>query len=382
LVLLGIYLCGTLLPGLPARTGKGDFRAYWSASHLLANGRNFSSDETLLETQTSLTGWDEDYAMKTWNPPWVLVWLLPYGVLGFEQATMLWMFTNIVLLAASVLVAWRLFPAGAGQQKWLWGALLLAVLFPSSLVAILYGQVNLLVLFGLVMFFYFRQAGRPWAAGIALALTMAKPHIVYLALAIILLQLLRERRWRTLAGFTLPLLLPLLLTWLLRPTFVPEYLQSVDGGQLLQYGTPTLVTYLALQLHWPWLRLLGLLLLPLLLLWWWKLDGRIPLLKAAGAAIFLSLVTAPFGWSYDFVVLLLPLTQLVYWLQQDSVPRREALFIAMGLILIFLIYYLQRAAAPSELYFFWVPVALALLYFGAWWRYRPAPAMVPLRPAA
>jgi hypothetical protein len=233
---------------------------------------------------------------------------------------------------------------------------------------------NLLVLFGLAMFFYLREAGKPWAAGVTLAFTLAKPHIVYLTLAVILLQLVKERNWRTLAGFSLPLFLPILLTLALRPTFVSEYLTSVTGGQLLEWETPTLVTYLALKLGWNWMRLIGLALIPALVAVWWKYGDRIPLLEAAEAALFLSLLTAPFAWSYDFVVLLLPLTHLVSWLRYGSLPRFEWLLTCAALLGIYIIYYLQRVATPSELYFFWVPVMLAMLYFWTWYRCRSVSA--------
>ncbi len=181
-LLLGIVLVVALLDGLPANTGKVDFRAYWSASHLLAHGRNSSDSEALLEVMTTKTGWDGDYAMKTWNPPWVLVWLLPYGRLDFERAANLWLGTNLLFLFAAAVVSWRFY---AGEARRVWLPILVAVLFPSSLVALIYGQMNLLVLFGLVMFFHFRAAGKAWAAGLMLAFTLAKPHLVYLALVIV-----------------------------------------------------------------------------------------------------------------------------------------------------------------------------------------------------
>lgn len=370
LIVVGLYLVISLLPTLPARTGKVDFTAYWSASHLLAKRANFSDEATLLAVQTEKAGWNETYAMKTWNPPWVLVWLLPYGILGFERAAFLWIISNVGFLFTSVVLTWRFYIAGASEQKLPWAALAAAILFPSTLVALIFGQMNILVLFALVLFFYLLHRGKHGVAGVALSFTMVKPHIVYLTLAIILFHLLRRRNWRALTGFALSLLLPLLVVYALRPTFPAEYAASLGEGQLLGWETPTLATFLALILGWNWFRLIGILILPLVLLLWWIREGD--LLEWTEVTLFLSLLTAPFAWSYDFVVLLIPLTHLIYWLCHGYLPRRESILITFLLVALYGVYYVQRVATPSELYFFWVPVTLAGLF--AWGLYRSRPS--------
>jgi hypothetical protein len=80
-------------------------------------------------------------------------------------------------------------------------------------------------------------------------------------------------------------------------------------------------------------------------------------------AVLLSIITMPFGWSYDFVLLLFPLTQLWAWLIPGLRPYWKTAAIILALIAIFLIFYWQRLQIPSELYFFWIPLAIAALYF-------------------
>lgn len=116
-----LLLLGILLGRLPTKMGQIDFRAYWSASYLLARGENFAADDSLMAIQRDLTGFDTGYAMKTWNPPWVLLaWLLPYTFVEFDMAAKLWLMTNVGALLFSVVTGWQmLFPAGAGAKKWL-----------------------------------------------------------------------------------------------------------------------------------------------------------------------------------------------------------------------------------------------------------------------
>jgi hypothetical protein len=186
--LLILFLIGITSFELSNGIGTLDFRGYWSASYLLSQSENFSDSDLLLQIQREFVDHDQIYIIKTWNPPWVLVWLLPYAVMPFKVATKFWLLTNIFLLIGGVVACWQVV---IGQQeklnRWLWLPLIFAIMFPSTLVAMQYGQVNLVVFAGLVGFLWFYQREQDGLAGIALALTMVKPHLVYLALPIIFL---------------------------------------------------------------------------------------------------------------------------------------------------------------------------------------------------
>jgi hypothetical protein len=151
-----IVLVAHALMGLPPETGKIDFRAYWSASYLLARGANFADESSLLAAQRELTGFDSDYAMKTWNPPWILVWLLPFTWVGFDVGATLWLMTNVGALLLSIVASWRmLWPPDIKTRRLLWLPVLVAILFPSTIVTLVFGQVNLMVLCGIVGFLVF-----------------------------------------------------------------------------------------------------------------------------------------------------------------------------------------------------------------------------------
>ncbi len=368
-VVLLLLVLAFSLEKLPLTAGKGDFRAYWSASYLLAHGQNFADQNALLATQHELTGYDKDYAMKTWNPPWILVWLLPYSWVRFEVAANLWLVTNIAVLLLGVVVSWQMFvPIDGNWQKWLWLPLLTAVLFPSTIVSLLLGQVNLLVLGGVVGFLAFYRQGKDVASGLALTLTTFKPHLVYLVVPILLFQSFRQKRWGVSSGFFGLLVLSTAVAFILRPNVVADYLQGTTAGNLLGWETATFVTYLSLKTGWLWVRLLAVGLLPMALVAWFYWGEKWNLAKVTQVGILMSLITMPFGWSYDFVLLLLPLTQMLVWLITKHLPDRERVFFAVVLLGIYGAYYFQRIATPSELYFFWVPLVIAALYGIVAWR--------------
>ena len=368
-VLAGFLLVGGLAR-LPARAGKIDFRAYWSASYLLSQRENFTSDDQLMEVQQEHTGWNTDYAMKTWNPPWVLVWLLPYASLEFDHAANVWLFTNIFALFFSVVSGWRIYAAQSPQQRWIWLPLLAAVLFPSTIVAMIYGQVNLAVLGSLLAFLTLYHRSHDFAAGLALSITTLKPHLLYLTLLIIVLDALHKRRWGVFAGLLTSLGVSTLVVFLLRPSFMAEYLASNTSNNLLAWETATLATYLSIQLGWAWVRLIGIALLPVIVVWWIRNKDRLAFMTLVNVTLLLSIMTMPFGWSYDFVVLLLPIMNILLWIvaSRSGLQRFDRLLAATLLIGMYLVSYYQRIQTPSELFFFWVPVVIAGIYFWLYWR--------------
>lgn len=369
---------------LPIGMGQADFRGYWSASYLLAHSQNFGDDDLLQQVQKEQTDFDRDYVIKTWNLPWILVWFIPYTFVTFSQAVSLWLFTNVLVLQASMMGSWKILMRAAptlNKRGWIL-PLLTAILFPSTLVALLFGQVNIIVLGGLVGFLYFYQRAQDINAGVALALTTLKPHLVYLALPIILVQLLLERRWRVMGAAAVTVLGSTAVLFLLRPTFLSEYLASTGGGNLFTWETATLTTYLSIKLNWLWIRLIGILLVPLALLLWWRLRSRISFSHTLQVAVLVSIITMPFGWSYDYVLLLFPMAQMWAWLGQGLRTRGETAVVIAILFLSFYITYLQRIQTPSELYFFWIPLLIAALYAYTAYRRLPVPEPESMAEAA
>ncbi len=367
---LSITLAGFILlfgfRQLPIGIGGGDFRAYWSTSHLLVQGQDCSDDSLLLAIQNNETRWPRDYPMRIWNPPWVSAWFLPLASLNFQPATQIWLLINIVLLLTSIFLAGRLFTNETRQLRLLLLLALGAILFPSSIVTIFMGQVNLLVLAGLILFLWLLRNRHDLGAGVALSLTLVKPHLIYLALLIILLVVLRERRWKVVIGFGLALLLAIGVVLLRRPSFIFECLASTGSGNLLAWHTPTLTTYLQVTTGWSWLRIAGLFLMPLAIWFWFRFRDRLPFLVMIDLAVIASVITTPFAWSYDFVVLLLPLMHCWSWLVAGEINRLQTALIVTSTSAMYLVYYYQRIRTPNELYFFWIPLVIAAIYFWTW----------------
>ncbi len=347
---------------LPERIGATDFRPYWASSYLLGRGQDFSDPALIDAIERSLTGWERDYTMSAWFAPTGNLVLLPFTLLPFERAAYYWLLINIAVVFTSALLLWRGPPARA------WIALLAAFAFSMTLLSLIYGQVNTLVLLGLALHLRFSERQRPAAAGVSLALTTVKPHLVILALPLLLLDGLRRRQWRMLAGFGGALAGCALLLFALNPEWLTRFWRLVSGGMALVRETPTLNGLLVvagegLWGKWLWLPAL------LLAIAGWQLKGQTwqPRVLVDVAALA-GLVIAPVGWSYDQVLLLPPVLSVLGWAADGSLARRDALALTAALLAANAITFYQRIQTPSEVWFFWAPLAVAVVYAYAWQR--------------
>ncbi len=363
LLLVGLLAAAIWGPiPIPHSTGKGDFLAYWSATFLLANGQNFSDHDLLLEIERTHTGWLGDFTVVTWNPPWLLALLLPYALVSFWRAVWLWLLTNILMIFVGSALLWHSLAMEERSRKWGHLAPLIGLLFAPTLVALHMGQVNTLVFFGMALFVYFNGQKRPFLSGASLVLTLVKPHLVYITLPLLMLDAVRKREWRTVLGLATALVGLTLIVFILRPTFIADYGATVSGGNLLGWETPTLGGILAVTLGWQWSKLMGILILPAAIFYWWRHKERIAMSELVAGSLLLSLITAPFGWNYDAVVLLIPLFQLILWLIEGKWRWWETAVLITLLLLANYFSLRQSTLTISEVYLFWFPLVLAAIY--------------------
>lgn len=363
-ILIAIILALLFAP-IPklGEAGKGDYRAYWSAAYLLARSENFSDAALLFSIEKQLAGWGGDFAVSTWNPPWLLTILLPYTLVSFTRASWLWLCTNITIIFSSTIMAWLASTSLPEVKKFAWLAPLIGLLYSPALTALYMGQVNTLVLLGLAAYLILEKHQYLTGAGAALALTMVKPHLVYITIPILTLKALWCRHWRYFMGLGSTLLILTAIAFLLRPSFLMEYASNTSAGGLLDWVTPTLGGFLSDAFGWHWSKLMGLLILPGFILWWWTVRERIQTPELVQITILISLVTAPFGWGYDAIILLIPIIQIVVWIFEKRYQPVIAAFFIIALFVTNVLIFYQRVNMDSEVEIFWVPIMIAIIYF-------------------
>lgn len=313
LLIITVATVYILLLRSPTRVFEAtNFLGYWAASNLLAHRENPYDQEALLAPERE-QGWQGAEPVYSWNPPWLHLILLPLGALSFRQAAALWFVLNPLLIGLSALLMWNVVSQRRGRAQ-LGLALLAVFLFSRSLHALLERQVNTLVLLGCAGFLTLALARRDLLAGAALVLVTVKRHLAYLLLPTLLLIGLLRRRWRIIIGFSACLILLVFLASWLFPYWGEAYLSLFDVPAsplgTTAYITPTVRGFTKALANfdvgaWPALICLTsfLILIPL--------RGRdLSLPTVAGLSFIVGLPTAPFGWSTDQILLLLPILQI------------------------------------------------------------------------
>lgn len=374
LVLAAIFvvLAVVFLRSRPSLTygtlGTVDFVEYWSAGQLFLAGENPYNYRKLYQLQRAI-GSTFDMPIIMWNPPWLLVWLYPLMFFSFFDAALLWLLVNIMLILTSAALIWRSYSGrGPGRSVVIaWPALLA---FPPVLISVRMGQMSSLVLLGAAGFVYAVKRRSNFAAGIFLALTTIKPHVVYLLWIAAGWWVVRERRWRVLWGLAavlLPTLAFLTGHW---PEWTNEY-AKVLARPPLYWQTATLGSVLReLALHeYPDVQYLPFFAGAIgYLLVLWGRGVTICWSRDAGPLLLISVGTAPYGWSFDQSVLFLPYLEIVVWLMETpGWKRRHRAVIVASLGAIAVTMLVQNALGIRELFLFWPPLAVGALYGWARW---------------
>lgn len=302
--------------------GANDFYSRWSGvASFWIDGLNPYGDEASLAIQIGIYGRPviegEDPGYFAY--PFYTVFLFaPLGVLPYAWAEAIW----LALLAASLIGALALLLDAYG---WRPGPLMLGVLvlwtlfFYPSARGMLLGQPGLVVYFLEVLALWALCRGRPVLAGVALAVSTIKPQMGFLFVPLLLLWGLRAQRWRFVGAFVVAWGGMMLLSFLVLPSWLSEWLAQVS-----LYPSYTLVgspLWVLTRLYLPFLGptgegVISAALLALLGWAWWRVIWQRRLDEFAWAvalALTITHIIALRTASPHFVVFIVP---LVFYFQQ------------------------------------------------------------------
>ncbi|MBN1919763.1 MAG: DUF2029 domain-containing protein [Anaerolineae bacterium] len=372
LVLLASFALVALAFFSPAleRRGTDDFLVYWSAARLLATSENPYDPVALqaLQEQT-FSGRDQipGLAFASWNPPWLLLLLLPLSLLSFVFAARLLFLINLGLIALVVWRTWRwLMTSNEAESPGLFMALILAMFFPGSLMTLAIGQISALVLLSLLLGFWLLAQRRDVLAGVCFFFSTIKPQLAYFALLAVGIWILRERRWRVVAGGAVSFALTVAVFTFFRPTWLSDYLGLVGGHVFTQYTTSTVGGVLHAWCGTTVGRYASVLLLPLVP-WVLRLADERGWLTAMNVSLLLSIPLAPYGFGFDLIVLVPVVVQLTAWLWLRCLTPMRIWIVLAGLLVFYgLSFWLLSLSGLPYHFFAWIPLWLGVLYAAAW----------------
>ena len=306
------WLLGPALNWMPI-----DFCRFYRASKMILNGRNPYG------------------SVPFFSPPWLAFILSPLLLLPCSSAAVAWVLMNTTLHIGSSQALATLIPLARRHRL---PIAILSALLPYGVFVYITGQLSILALVSCTLWAWGLERKHQGALTAGLLVATLKPHIVVLPMLLVLLELIRRRRWSSLLVVSAVLASLSIVAVVFVPAWPPALLRCWADGAfyeprenllgLAAFGVPVWLTY------------------PFgvytLLLWWQRrLDVHT---LALGVAV--NLLVIPYSRSYDYVVLLLPLATILR--SPSSARRGVALVFAILAQLLPLIRAVEPAAGLAE----------------------------------
>jgi hypothetical protein len=367
-VILTAFVASALLKHLPeirANVAERDSIAYWSAGRLLLSHQNPYDRQTVLLLETR-QGYSHDKPLVLRTPPWSLFMVLPLGFLGPLAAWVLWTAISLGSLLAAMRICWKLFGAPAVSRNLfsLVGYTFAPV--PACLVA---GQMGLLLLLGLMLFLWLERE-RPFLAGAALMLPFAKPHLLSLFWFALFFWLIVGKKRQVAVGFGAALLAAIGLTLLFDPSIFRHYRDMLHQASIGYEFIPALSGVLRLLFlrRMFWAQFIPTVIGLVWAAWFFNRNRQYWDWCRHGPVLFVvSVLTTPYAWLTDEVVLLPAMLQGVTFVYQSRANMKIStrLFLLGFALLDGLLLLILRFKIPfSTGIYFWS----SLVWF-AWYAY-------------
>ena len=338
-----------------------DFIEYWSGSRINFMGGNPYSPVDLLQEQ-KLSGWQEVEPKLMVYPPWIFPLVIFFGAFSRSVAQMLWLLFQIGILLFCSHQLWILY-RGPVEKRWM--ALLIPFIFAPTIMVLELGQITPLMLLGVIGFTYFIDHSRnDWLAGASLVLVSIKPQLLFVFWIAVICWIIQQRRWKVMIGAGVSVILLMLITMVFNPQVISQYLVMLRTNAISVWASPTIGMYLRLfwlgtENFWP--QFLPAIIAGLcFLVYWlyhhasWNWSKDLPIL------LLVTMITSPYTWTYDLVILLPAIIQGVIWLVGNG--KRWSSYLLAGLFLLISILDLFLHTRLNDFWFIWVAPMVLVWY--------------------
>lgn len=359
-----IFLALFLVKDLDAYHNK-DFFTFWLGGRFAYQGLD-------VYNQASWVGAHSLYG-STWIPNLYFVYPLttavffvPLGMLPIENASFIWLVTSFILIVASIVLLLRLWRVPEWKQFIIPFTLGL-VLFRPVVLIFLMGQIDGLLLFLIALSFTFIYRKNIIPAHILLGFLILKPNIGVLILCFYGLWLLWQKQWKALVSLTGSSLTLLLLPLLIDPHWIEKYTKVGLYKSQDQNVYPTLRGLAGLlssnnPLSTNILWLLGSIILLGFFIWIiLKYRKKLSSLDIICLSIIITLMVTPYLRSYDLLLLLIPIMQILrqHHMKHKSFLNTNLIFLLWGLFSFALLFLATKVQHDifSLLYTFFVFVS-------------------------
>lgn len=327
------------LTGWPSSLYRdGDFFGFWAGSRSVLEGRDPYDLAWWVAIHAREGSAELTYQWPPVGPRWPSVYPLwtdlafvPFAALPFRIAAAAWLVSQVTAVLAVVVVLSRLI---LGTTRNAAGGLALGLAFVVGsypfwlliaggnmtgwLFAIYWGAVACVL------------TGRERTGGALVGLLLLKPQAVLAAVPAVLAALPRDRVWAFGAGLAVAAGL-LVSATAVQPSWIGEWLSAVGILRTAGVSNATLWTLdrvVEIPLAGP--AAVGGLGIAVL---WWLGRSKPAWLWVVCASIALSVAVAPYGWSYDELLLLPVVLPIITATMAWRTPHRMAMLLAAALVL-------------------------------------------------
>ena len=373
-------------------TGGNDFLVHWVGTRaIFVDGLSPYSDavaeriQTLAYGRPALPG---EHELRVAYPMYSALVFLPFALISdYELARALWMTTLEAALIGLAFLSLKL--TRWKMSIWLLPFFLIfSIFWYHSMRPLINGNAVILVALALVAAFAALKTGKDELAGVLLAFSTIKPHLVILPIIFFLIWTISFGRWRTLGW----MLISLVLLSISAALFVPDWpLQNLR--EILAYssynppGTPgaafeTWLPAAGRRLGWALSALMG-----LILVTEWVFVRRRELRWFLWTGCLTLVISQWIGIQTDpgnFILLFFPLVLVIsMWVERWG--RAGSVLTAITLFLLFIVpwvIFLQTVTYGNQplqhpIMFFPLPLFLLItLYWVRWWAIKPRHLLV------
>lgn len=361
-ILLSYYVVSEMGIGLIT---YGDSVQYWAAAKLMLIGSNPYSPDQVLELRHQAGNFHDfppgAISMMLY-PPWSIPFILPFGIFNYPLSRLFWLIFNISMIISSVRLIFLMY---AGHKNHLYIAYLVSIFFAPTLIILGMGHITTLHLLGIVGFLYFirRPSNTNYIfAGTCASLLLIKPQLQYLLLFALLIWTIDKRKWLIIVGGATSIITLTLISLIINPSVLTQYWYSLNNYPVGTWVTPTIGSVLRGLLGWDyeWLQILPMIFGIVWFIYHWRNNRKTwDWIEEMPLLLLVCVVTSPYTWTYDMVVLLIPVLSLVPKIININRDIRIWIIIAIYFISNVLTYYLHRFL-PDHWYFWFAPLLLIL----------------------
>lgn len=288
-----------------------DLFAYWSSVHLFLAGGNPYNAAALLQAQQHFNPALVSASM-VWNPPCLLLLLAPFLTFDLGLSRIIWGLVTLTSCAASVWISWRLMST---RKLSVYTWMLISFSFYPLWTELRIGQVSSFIVFLFLFGLYNLARGRDFAAGFFGATFIIKPHLFFLPALVCLIFVVKEKRWRVMTGVLAFFCVTILLTELIFPGINLLWFSRKEWPvAFLGSSLVSILRQICIELNQRDLPLLaGIIpgLSAIAFVCWWRRSANQSFLKIAALSALLSPLLAPYGYTFDQTLLILPQTYIM-----------------------------------------------------------------------